>query len=231
MDILLIDEQSISENSWVRIAEEQGLTLAIHSHWPNIDSIPNCPLVILDQSALRSGFHDVVHSLKQSRPGQVLIVTGEQLEVDEVVELMRAGADFVFKKPLDIDNIRRLMPEICIKTRDLQSRKAEFDALNKQFSTLTQRERDVLNYVLQGVSNKNTADYLQVSVRTIEARRAKVYQKTGSSNVVELVRKVDRLEQLSRTFEASLGRQAVVHGDAVGTVFGSTEANRRAAAF
>ena len=50
--------------------------------------------------------------------------------------------------------------------------------------------------VLDGVSNKLIAKQLQVSVRTVESRRAKIYRKCEVSNVTELVRCVDRAQQL-----------------------------------
>jgi hypothetical protein len=50
--------------------------------------------------------------------------------------------------------------------------------------------------VLDGVSNKQIAKQLEVSVRTVESRRAKIYRKCDVTNVTELVRCVDRAHQL-----------------------------------
>ena len=56
------------------------------------------------------------------------------------------------------------------------------------FSKLTPRERDVMHYVALGKPNKLIAAELGVSQRTVEAHRAKVFQKLSVRNAVELVR-------------------------------------------
>lgn len=58
------------------------------------------------------------------------------------------------------------------------------------FSELTPRERDVMNYVALGKPNKIIAAELGVSQRTIEAHRARIFQKMQVKNAVELARRI-----------------------------------------
>jgi len=58
------------------------------------------------------------------------------------------------------------------------------------YSGLTPRERDVLAYVAQGKPNKVIAAELGISQRTIEAHRARIFQKMQVRNAVELVRHI-----------------------------------------
>ncbi|MCB5362692.1 helix-turn-helix transcriptional regulator [Pusillimonas sp. CC-YST705] len=60
----------------------------------------------------------------------------------------------------------------------------------QSFSKLTPRERDVMHYVALGKPNKLIAAELGVSQRTVEAHRARVFQKLSVRNAVELVRTV-----------------------------------------
>lgn len=62
-------------------------------------------------------------------------------------------------------------------------------------STLTPRERDVMRYVALGTPNKIIAAELGVSQRTIEAHRARGFQKLQVRNAVELVRRVMQSHQ------------------------------------
>ncbi|MEO6983992.1 MAG: LuxR C-terminal-related transcriptional regulator [Paralcaligenes sp.] len=57
-----------------------------------------------------------------------------------------------------------------------------------RFPTLTPRERDVMAYVAMGKPNKIIAAELGVSQRTVEAHRARIFQKMRVRNAVELVR-------------------------------------------
>ncbi len=163
-------------------------------------------IVVVDQSLFSEGFVPAVSELTLARPGQVVVATGSKLGVGDVVEVMRNGCDYVFEKPLDSEHIAGVLPEIKADCEKLREKSREFEVLRRLFADLTHREEDVLNHVLDGVSNKDTAEKLNVSVRTIEARRAKVYHKTKSSSVVELVRKVDRFARLSRIFEGPADR-------------------------
>ena len=51
---------------------------------------------------------------------------------------------------------------------------------------LTERERDVLRLVVDGLPNKMVADQLDISVRTVEVHRARVFDKMGVKSAVEL---------------------------------------------
>ncbi|NYT25799.1 helix-turn-helix transcriptional regulator [Alcaligenaceae bacterium] len=59
-----------------------------------------------------------------------------------------------------------------------------------RFSVLTPRERDVMAYVAMGKPNKIIAAELGVSQRTIEAHRARIFQKMRVRNAVELARRL-----------------------------------------
>lgn len=63
-------------------------------------------------------------------------------------------------------------------------------------SKLTPRERDVMHYVAMGKPNKIIAAELGVSQRTIEAHRARCFQKLQVRNAVELARRVMSMGQL-----------------------------------
>ncbi len=64
------------------------------------------------------------------------------------------------------------------------------DYLVRPLSVLTPRERDVMHYVALGTANKVIAEELGVSRRTIEAHRARIFQKLKVRNAVELARQV-----------------------------------------
>ena len=77
--------------------------------------------------------------------------------------------------------------------RTIESRSAQVQAqraaqrnLQQRLDSLTERERDVMRLVIEGLPNKLVADQLDISVRTVEVHRARVFDKMGVKSAVEL---------------------------------------------
>src|SRR3546814_15828895 len=82
------------------------------------------------------------------------------------------------------------------------------DGGDSPFSVLTPRERDVMDYVARGKPNKIIAAELGVSQRTIEAHRARIFQKMQVRNAVELAHCV-LSKRRQRTEERRVGKEGV----------------------
>lgn len=204
MNAFVFDNQAESIAIWQKLAADTGVKLSHEKCWNGGESLPlDYQVIVLDRSAVSGHFARTVSHLAMTRPNQIVVATASAWKVNEVVEIMRHGVDYAFEKPLDGVLVSSVFPEILADARKLREKLAEYEALQELFANLTHREQDVLNCVLEGVSNKDSAEQLNVSVRTIEARRAKVYGKTESKSVVDLVRKVDRLVRLGQIFDTS----------------------------
>jgi len=59
---------------------------------------------------------------------------------------------------------------------------------------LTQREREIIKLIAEGLTSQQMADQLFISPRTVETHRANVMKKIGVKNAVELVKKAQQLE-------------------------------------
>lgn len=70
---------------------------------------------------------------------------------------------------------------------------AERSVEHNSFDTLTPRERDVLDRLVAGASNKEAGRQLGISPRTIEIHRARIMEKLGAKNVADVVRMALRL--------------------------------------
>lgn len=197
MNIIVFDSNSETSQIWQELASAQGFRVGIFHSVDRLHSLAcEAQVVVIDQSVIPQAFLANVATFCKQNPGLQVIATGATLRVDDAVDLMLGGAALVFSKPLSRPRILAAMPSLVQKTTQTDATKLEYQQLNELFSRLTTREKDVLNYILVGTSNKDTAALLNVSVRTIESRRAKVYRKLEANNVAELVRKIDRLESL-----------------------------------
>ena len=117
----------------------------------------------------------------------VIFITGHG-DIPMAVEAMQHGAfDFLQKPFRDQDLLDRVQKAIG---KDAENRKSHSDVtqIRRRFSELTPREREVLDMMMAGKSNKVMAADLGLSQRTVEIHRARVMEKTGAHSVAQLVR-------------------------------------------
>jgi two-component system response regulator FixJ len=119
----------------------------------------------------------------------VIVITGHG-DVPLAVQAMKAGAIDFLEKPFDdelmLASVRRAL-EVGSQAR---SRSAESQAAKELLSSLTPRERSVLDKLVQGRSNKIVAHELGISPRTVEIHRAHIMTKMEASSLSDLVRLV-----------------------------------------
>ena len=115
----------------------------------------------------------------------VIFLTGHGDVPTAVAAVKRGAFDFVEKPFSDnalVDRIEQALKhsEAAIRAR-LQRR-----SLTRRLADLTDRERDVMHLVVEGKPNKLIADELDISVRTVEVHRARVFEKMDVKSAVEL---------------------------------------------
>ncbi|MFO7324193.1 MAG: response regulator transcription factor [Pseudomonadota bacterium] len=119
----------------------------------------------------------------------VLFITGHG-DVPMAVAAMQQGAfDFLQKPFRDQDLIERIRKAL---EKDRQNREMlrQREQIRRRLDSLTARERQVLDLMIQGTQNKVMAAHLGISQRTVEIHRAHVMEKLGAHSVAQLVRMV-----------------------------------------
>jgi RNA polymerase sigma factor (sigma-70 family) len=117
----------------------------------------------------------------------VIFMTGHG-DIPMAVEAMQHGAfDFLQKPFRDQDLLDRIQRAIA---RDSERRESlgEHARIEAHLESLTAREREVLDLMVKGKQNKQIAQELGVSPRTIEIHRSRVMEKMDAHSVAELVR-------------------------------------------
>jgi RNA polymerase sigma factor (sigma-70 family) len=117
----------------------------------------------------------------------IIFITGHG-DVQMAVRAVQAGAfDFIEKPFNDQDLLDRIQRAISFDSerRERDSQRALLSAL---FAGLTPREREVMDLVVEGMSNKAVANTLGLSAKTVEVHRAKVMEKMNARSVSDLVR-------------------------------------------
>jgi two-component system, LuxR family, response regulator FixJ len=127
--------------------------------------------------------------IKALRSGIPVFVLMARDDVEAAVTTMKAGATDVITKPIDTERFVRAV-------RDALRRDVHLGAVQggrrpieiRGFNQLTPREREVLQLITNGQSNKEAGRELGISPRTIEVHRARVMEKLGARNTADLMR-------------------------------------------
>lgn len=111
-------------------------------------------------------------------------------DIPMAVEAIHKGAtDFIEKPASDNQLVERV--STCLREdAERRGRMANGEAFRARLDALTTREREVMRLILAGKLNKNIADELQISMRTVEVHRARVLEKMGVSSAVDLARAI-----------------------------------------
>ena len=108
--------------------------------------------------------------------------------VTMAVLAMKRGAITVLEKPFEGEALLNAIREGLERSQKLLSSRTEFAAETRALNTLTAREREVCDLVVQGRLNKQIAEELGISEKTVKVHRAHVMQKLGATTVADLVR-------------------------------------------
>jgi two-component system response regulator DctR len=116
--------------------------------------------------------------------------------VGTAVAAVKMGAwDFLEKPFQDNELVDRV--QLALASVDTQQ-EGEHEArrLRQALLSLSPREKEVLNELIQGHYNKNIADHLGITPRTVEFHRANIFEKMGVTSAVELAHMLGRLQPL-----------------------------------
>ncbi len=118
-----------------------------------------------------------------------VLITGTG-DIAMAVQAMRSGASDFIERPVSrrdlVDSIERAVSGATAG----RGRDAAGDAIMQKLTTLTARQKDVLDMVMAGAPSKNIASDLGIAQRTVESHRAQIMQKLGVRTIPDLVRAV-----------------------------------------
>jgi two-component system response regulator DctR len=115
----------------------------------------------------------------------VIFLTGHGDVATAVAAVKQGAFDFVEKPFSDNALVDRVEQALALSDAAL-ARRADKRQVERALAELTEREREVMSLVVEGRPNKLIADALDISVRTVEVHRARVFEKMNVKSAVEL---------------------------------------------
>jgi two-component system response regulator FixJ len=117
----------------------------------------------------------------------IIFISGHGTVSDCASALRQGATDFV-EKPFDNDVLLRHIERGLQQENARKQLRLARHVLETRLAKLTPREKEVMQYVVEGISNKQAAERLGVSSRTIEVHRSRIMLKMGANSLPELVR-------------------------------------------
>lgn len=127
----------------------------------------------------------------------ILFLTGFA-DVPTAVELMEQGAVTLLQKPYEAEDLVSAVRKAVRQCQSLRSQRAEMAETKQRLEQLSQDEREVMECMVAGLSNKVIAYKLALSPRTLDRRRSSILQTMGVESVVELAATLERLRGITQ---------------------------------
>jgi two-component system response regulator FixJ len=147
---------------------------------------PSCLILDLEMPGT-NGLSFLQDLRKQGNLVPVIVFTGTG-DVRKAIESMKLGAMDFFEKPADhtllIDAVRRALENDKSRLSD-QSRLGD---IVSRFNDLTERERELVPLICEGMSNKEIAIKLNISSNTVKNHRVRLIKKVKAANTADFVR-------------------------------------------
>ena len=200
--VLIADDHTLVRESLVGLLQGDAGIVVVAQAADGLETVEKAlatrpDVVITDLSMPRLGGLEVVRRLREALPDTRVLVLTIHKEDEYVLQAVRAGASGYLVKD-------SAASELLAAVRSLHAGRGYFGpqaamtlaeqlqhperTLDDPYGRLTTRERDVFHLLAEGMTTKEIARRLEISVKTAENHRGRVLDKLGTRNTAELVR-------------------------------------------
>jgi len=156
-------------------------------------------VVVMDISMPGMGGIEATQQVKEGHPGVNVIALTMHEDESYVFKLLRAGASgYVLKRAAAQDLVQAvraaakgeafLYPSVARKVVEDYLKRVEAGEERERYDGLTEREKEILTHIAEGLSNQQIAQKLYISIKTVQTHRAHILEKLGLHDRTELVR-------------------------------------------
>ncbi|MGB7407035.1 MAG: LuxR C-terminal-related transcriptional regulator [Pontixanthobacter sp.] len=187
--IHFIDPESRNRAALANLTISIGHHAEVYSDWQELCGRPvPFGIIVARDDRQNGGITALMTALTDKNVWLPVIATAERAIPDRIVSAMKAGALNYLELPLDGERLTQVLDAIGPEAEAYATaRQTMFDA-RERIANLSTREREVLDRLSFGNSNKEIARDLDISPRTVEIHRANMMTKLGAQHSAEAVR-------------------------------------------
>lgn len=125
----------------------------------------------------------------------LIFITGHG-DIPMAVSALQGGAFHFIEKPFNDSQLLALIRRAIASAQSAPVQRIQRHTTAARLKTLSEREKQVMDLVISGLRNKQIADKLDLSIKTVEAHRARVMEKMQAKTVAELVQAIMAAQQV-----------------------------------
>lgn len=193
--VFIVDDDVQTLRAFARVLNVEGFAVdTFHSaaeflkHTPS--DAPSC--LVLDLKLPEIDGLQLQQVMRNARVDIPIIFVSGYGDVSSASSAMRYGAVDFLEKPVEAARLVDAVSQAVALDAERRSRRRESDEARRMLALLTPREREVCELVARGLLNKQIADEIGASERTVKLHRAHAVQKLGLSSTTDLVRLLSR---------------------------------------
>jgi len=197
--LVILDDHTLFRIGFSQVLKNEGFeVVGEYSNFSQLKPlIPNlsADIVFLDISLEDESGLDVAKYIRHVNPRLKVIILSSHKEEFYVINALETGVNGYMHKTVDaaelVKGINKVLSGNTFYSQEISGLLIE-SAYQRARSApfLTPKEKEVVRYVIEGYSNKEIADKMNISPRTIETHRANVLNKFNLKNTTELIKKI-----------------------------------------
>ena len=185
----IVDSDSRSRAEQARTAFALGHHAEVYSHLSELfDRTPPSGIVLLRQRAIEMPLSELFDRLGEQGAWMPLIVCAAEPQIEQVVAAIKDGALDYLKLPLEAGRLARSLARVIDEAEAQGRARQRLAEARRRVAQLSKREREVLELLALGSSNKLIARELTISPRTVEIHRSNMMTKLRAGHAAEAVR-------------------------------------------
>jgi FixJ family two-component response regulator len=195
--VFIVDDDVQTLRAFARVLHIEGFEVdTFHSaseflkHTPSSD-VPSC--LLLDLKLPEIDGLQLQQLMRNARVDMPIIFVSGYGDVPSTASAMRYGAVDFLEKPVEDSRLLDAVSNAVALDAERRGRLRDIADARLLLARLTPRERQVCELVARGLLNKQIADEIGASERTVKIHRARALQKVGATSITDLVRLLSRL--------------------------------------